>query len=360
MDRLLAINEISQLSIDALTRHVEKFQDEWMDRIDLDPNQLLRLKEMATVQSIGSSTRIEGSELDDEEVNSLIENMQITELKSRDEQEVAGYYRVLQIILESYDDIPLSTNIIKGLHKQLLQYSDKDMHHRGNYKTLSNQVVATLPDGNQRTIFKTTPPMQVEGRMDYAVQWFNREIEADNYHELVVIGAFIYEFLTIHPFQDGNGRLSRLLTTLLLLKQGYDFVQYASFEREIERNKADYYKSLMLAQRFRDMEEEIIHSWLVFFLKSLKAMTVRLSKPRQPGNLLEDAPTLYLNPRQSRVVDYFERKGVLSVGDIDRLLPEVSRNTLKYDLARLTKAGYLKRRGKGRGTVYTLRESMLS
>ena len=300
IERLLKINELTQLSVDQLSKYVEDFQDTWIDRIDLNPDQLNQLREMATVQSIGSSTRIEGSQLADEEVNSLIENMTITELKSHDEQEAAGYYFTLQIVLESFDDIPLSTNTIRGLHKQLMRYSDKDAYHQGQYKTLSNQVVATLPDGQQRTIFKTTPPMQVEARMEEAVKWYNQELAADNYHELVVIGAFIYEFLTIHPFQDGNGRLSRLLTTLLLLKSGYDFVQYVSFEQEIEKNKANYYKSLMLAQRFRDSDEEVIGSWLVFFLKALKTLTLRLSKPGGPNNVVKRCPGSVLELQDSQ------------------------------------------------------------
>lgn len=352
MDRLLKIDDLRQIVITSLLGYIDDFRDEWIDRTDLDPEQLNRLREMATVQSIGSSTRIEGSQLQDDEINSLIENMEITELKSRDEQEVAGYYRGLQLILESYENIPLTVNIIKGLHKQLMEYSTKDEHHRGEYKTLSNQVVATLPNGQQRTIFKTTPPMQVEGQMQHAINWLNREIEADNYHQLVVIGAFIYEFLTIHPFQDGNGRLSRLLTTLLLLRYGYDFIQYASLEQEVETNKADYYKSLMLAQRFRDEDEEIIGSWMIFLLKAIKRAATRLDSG-ETNMIVSEPNPLYMNQRQRSVMKYFERKDILSVGDIDRLLPEVSRNTLKYDLARLTKAGYLKRQGKGRGTVYT-------
>lgn len=351
MDRLLRINEISWVSINKLTGFIDKYQDEWMDRVDLNPTQLSQLREMATVQSIGSSTRIEGSQLEDEEIVRLIDNMEITELKSRDEQEVAGYYRTLQIILESYDDIPLSVNIIKGLHKQLMQFSTKDDYHRGEYKTLSNQVVATLPNGEQRTIFKTTVPMQVPAQMNAAVDWYNREVKSGERHELIVIGAFIYEFLTIHPFQDGNGRLSRLLTTLLLLKAGYDFVQYASLEQEIERYKSDYYKSLMLAQRFRGVDEEVIGSWLIFLLKSIKSVAKKLEG--DDNRILEEPHALYMNLRQRNVMQYFERKDELSVGDIDRLLPQVSRNTLKYDLAKLTKAGYLKRHGKGRGTVYT-------
>ncbi|MEM9527904.1 MAG: Fic family protein, partial [Bacteroidota bacterium] len=169
-------------------------------------------------------------------------------------------------------------------------------------------------------------------------------------HPLVVIGTLVYEFLTIHPFQDGNGRLSRILTTLLLLREGYDFIQYASLEQEVERYKSDYYKSLMLAQRFRGKDRETIESWLIFLLRSVRSVTRKLKG--NDNRTLEEPSALYLNRRQRSVLNYFERKEELSVGDIDRLLPEVSRNTLKYDLARLKEAGYIRRHGKGRGTVY--------
>lgn len=351
MDRLLPFNEISQISISALVRELASFQNDWIDRTDLTPNVLSELRQMATVQSIGSSTRIEGSQLEDQEISSLIENMSVTKLKSRDEQEVAGYYHALQIILDGYENIPFTTSIIKGLHKQLMQYSEKDVHHRGQYKTLSNQVIATLPSGEAKTIFKTTPPLHVETEMDNAVNWYNQHITGEEYPPLIVIGVFVYEFLTIHPFQDGNGRLSRLLTTLLLLKNGYDFVQYASVEQEIERYKSDYYRALMLAQRFRGNERETIESWMTFLLKSIRRVTRKLKG--EENRTLEEPRALYLNQRQKSVMRYFERKDELSIGEIDRLLPQVLRSTLKYDLAKLRESGYLTRHGKGRATVYT-------
>lgn len=350
MDRLLNINEISWATIQKKVGRIDDYQTNWTDREDLSMDQLLELRELATIQSIGSSTRIEGSQLQDEEIASLVENMSIQKLESRDEQEVAGYFNALQIILEGYEDIPLTINIIKGLHKQLMQYSTKDEHHRGKYKTLSNQVVATLPNGDQRTIFKTTPPMQVETAMEEAVTWYNHKIEEGEINPLIVIGTFIYEFLTIHPFQDGNGRLSRLLTNFLLLKNGYDFIQYASLEQEMELYKGDYYKSLMLAQRFRGADEEIIGSWLIFLLKSIERVMKKLDD--DGDRIVHEPRALYLNRRQKNVLNYFERNEVLSVGDIDRLIPEVSRNTLKYDLSKLTEEGLLVRKGKGRGTVY--------
>lgn len=352
MDRLLNINDLSWLSVEKLVATIDRYQSEWEDRADLSLDELTELRTLATVQSVGSSTRIEGSQLQDSEINAFIENLTITDFTSRDEQEVAGYFRTLTIILESAEDIPFNTFTIKGLHKQLMQYSTKDERHRGAYKTLSNQVVATLPNGEQRTIFETTAPMQVEVAMDAAVNWYHERINDGKWHKLVVIGAFIYEFLTIHPFQDGNGRLSRLLTTLLLLQNGYDFIQYSSLEQEIELDKAAYYKALMAAQKFRNDQEEVIGSWLIYLLKAIKRAGQKLEADGK--RILHEPQALYLNRRQQRILRYFDRHDTLSVGDVDRLLPEESRNTLKYDLNKLTNEGLLQRMGKGRGTVYTL------
>ena len=350
MDRLLRINEFAQTTIGQLCRKIEAFAEAWEDRADLSPDQLSRLRELATVQSIGSSTRIEGVRLTDAEIEEFLQNMTVQKLQSRDQQEVVGYFDTLQIILENFEHIELTTNLIRGLHKQLLQHSTKDERHRGNYKALTNEVVATLPDGSQRGVFQTTSPMRTPDAMEAAVRWYGAHIGGGQFHELVVIGAFVYEFLTIHPFQDGNGRLSRLLTTLLLLKNGYEFIQYTSLEQEIEAYKADYYKSLLRAQRYRETERETIESWLIFFLRAVERATKRLAQDR--GYLAAESPALYLNRRQRSVLRYFDRHDTLSVGDIHRLLPEESRNTLKVDLAKMTKAGLLVRRGRGRGTVY--------
>lgn len=350
MDRLLRINDLTWTSIQNLAARLDSYQSRWVDRKDLSPDQLSELREMATVQSIGSSTRIEGARLADEEIAQLIEHLSIEKLSSRDQQEVAGYYHTLRIVLESYADISLTENVIKGLHKQLLQYSEKDAHHRGEYKTLSNQVVATLPGGEQRVIFPTTDPAAVPEAMRRAVDWYNHALAAGEIHELVLIGTFVYEFLSIHPFQDGNGRLSRLLTTLLLLRNGYEFIQYTSLEQEIEQYKADYYRSLMRAQRLRGQDEEVIGSWLVYLLKAIERAAAKLDA--DGDRLLQESPSLYLNRRQQSVLRYFDRHDTLSIGQIDELLPEVSRNTLKYDLSKLTDAGMLLRRGRGRGTVY--------
>ena len=351
MDKLLRYDYISLHAIHSLVEKIDDYNDNWQRRERLDAEQLRTLKKLAAVASIGSSTRIEGSKLSDEEVARLIEKMNVTKLVSRDEQEVAGYYRVLDIIQEQYADLPLSESLIKGLHNELMRFSTKDEHHRGSYKQHSNQVVATDALGNTKVIFNTTDAFMTPEAMRRVVEWYHASLAESKLHKLEVIITFIYEFLSIHPFQDGNGRLSRLLTDLLLLQNGYEFVLYHSFERGIEDEKKAYYKALMLGQRNRGKETEEIGRFMHFMLKTLYTTTGNLDKDET--TVLEKPEALYLTRRLRDVLSFVDDEGELSVAEIDALLPTVSRSTVKNDLAKLTEAGYLQRHGKGRGTVYT-------
>src|SRR5690606_35245867 len=213
-----------------LIGYIDGFKGKWNIAEKQENRYLKELRKIATIESIGSSTRIEGATLTDQEVKELLQDIKITKLKSRDEQEVIGYYEVLELTYENYADIKLSESYIKQLHHILLKHSHKDERHRGGYKHLSNKVVATYPTGEQRTVFYTTEPALVAGEMQELVEWTNGQLQQKTIHPLLVIGSFIYDFLSIHPFQDGNGRLSRLLTTLCLLQNDYSFIQYISFE----------------------------------------------------------------------------------------------------------------------------------
>ncbi len=259
-----------------LIGYIDGFKGKWNIAETKENRYLKELRKIATIESIGSSTRIEGATLTDQEVQDLLKNIKIAKLKTRDEQEVIGYYEVLELIYEHYGDIRLSESYIKQLHQMLLQYSNKDEQYRGGYKHLSNKVVATYPTGEQRTIFANTEPALVEGEMRELIDWTNEQLEQKSIHPLIVIGNFIYDFLSIHPFQDGNGRLSRLLTTLCLLNNDYAFIQYISFENHIEQHKKEYYETLMTGQKNRGTDNELIDKWLVFFLQSLKTLTEKL------------------------------------------------------------------------------------
>ena len=277
LDQKLDFTFTANQQIIQLIAEIDLFRGKWEHLEQLRPVFLKELKGMATIQSIGSSTRIEGATLSDKEIEQLIADLKVNKLENRDEQEVIGYYDVLELILDNAEDIHLTENYIMQLHTVLLRYSTKDSGQKGAYKKVSNKVVASYPDGTQRVIFNTTEPYLVQKEMQELLSWTNKRLENLEYHPLLVVGLFIYEFLSIHPFHDGNGRLSRLLTTLLLIKLDYDFIQYISFEHIIENRKERYYAALMECQRKRNTEEERVDTWMLFFLNALKMVTVKLS-----------------------------------------------------------------------------------
>ncbi len=335
-----------------LIGYIDGFKGKW-DIAEKQENRYLKeLRKIATIESVGSSTRIEGATLTDQEVKELLENISISNLKSRDEQEVIGYYEVLALIYDHYSDIKLSESYIKQLHQMLLKYSNKDERHRGSYKFLSNKVVATYPTGEQRTIFATTDPALVATEMQALAEWTNEQLEQKAIHPLVVIGSFIYDFLSIHPFQDGNGRLSRLLTTLCLLQLNYSFIQYISFENHIELNKKAYYEALMNGQKNRGTANERIDLWLVFFLESLKTLTEKLEQKYD----VFKSKGAYLNDRQKQIKAFITDNQPIKVSDLARQFPDITLSTLKKDLQYLRDEQVLTMIGKGKGSVYVLTE----
>jgi len=331
---------------------IDSFKGKWTGLEVKESIYLKELKQIATIESIGSSTRIEGSTLTDREVKQLIDSVKTTSFKTRDEQEVFGYYDVLNLILDSYDSIEIKENHIHHLHKSLLQVSSKDESHRGRYKKLSNKVVANYPGGKQKIIFNTTEPFLVKGEMENLISWTNENIQKEELHPLLIISVFVYEFLSIHPYQDGNGRLSRLLTTLLLLRQGYDFMKYASMEIEIEKRKKEYYKALMSGQKDRGTKEEIINEWILFFLGMLEAtinkLEDRYAKIRNKKS--------YLNDRQKEVLQFIQNNEPVKISDVTSSLKEYTSYTLKKDIKYLTEEGVIKKLGKARATIYVMNE----
>jgi Fic family protein len=254
----------------------------------------------------------------------------------------------LNIILDNSTDIPLTESNILSLHNLLMKRSKKDAHHKGQYKQLSNQVVATLEDGTQRIIFRTTEAFLAPKEMSELLEWTDTAFQGEEHHNLLVIGAFIYEFLSIHPFQDGNGRLSRLLTTLLLTQKGYDFVQYVSFENLIEHKKTSYYQALIEGQKNRYKADERMDNWLIFFLDCLIELGYRLE------NKYEEALKRggYLSPRRQEIWAFIASKDTIQIGDIINHFPQTARSTLKTDLNYLVNEYYIEKTGVGRGTVY--------
>ena len=232
-----------------LIAEIDEFKGAWRALGTLAPERLSALRRVATIESIGSSTRIEGSKLSDRDVERLLANLEIKSFATRDEQEVAGYAEVMETIFHAWPEIPVTENHIKQLHRDLLRYSEKDDRHRGEYKTLPNSVAAFDDAGQQiAVVFETASPFDTPRLMAELVAWLREAQELKRLHPLLVIAIFTVVFLEIHPFQDGNGRLSRVLTTLLLLKAGYAYVPYSSLEGVIENSKEGYYLALRQTQ----------------------------------------------------------------------------------------------------------------
>jgi Fic family protein len=335
------INELSS---------IDRYAGTWSDIVKTQGQTLRQLKSIETVRSVGASTRIEGSSMSDAEVKALIDNLTIGKLEERDQQEVIGYFEALDLISEAYQDMPISESTIKALHNVLLKYSSKDEWHKGRYKQHANSVEAERAGEARYTIFKTTPPgWETEDAMRKLVEWYQQEKEA---HPLVRAAAFVYDFLSIHPFQDGNGRLSRLLSTLLLLKEGYGWIEYVSFEHEIENRKNEYYRVLMECQRNRPGED--ISSWIHFFTNCLSNIQQQLMQ-----KLESKEQDISVSPRLQQIRMYIEHHPGAKTGDISTRLG-LSLPTVKKDVASMVASGMLIRHGTGAGTHYTAKPRLVT
>ena len=334
----------------ALIAEIDEFKGAWRALGTLAPDRLSALRRVATIESIGSSTRIEGSNLSDRDVERLLADLEIKTFATRDEQEVAGYAEVMELVFRSWEDIAVTENHIKQLHRDLLVHGEKDAWHCGNYKTSSNSVAAFDADGRQiGVVFETATPFDTPRLMTELVGWLASERVQRLLHPLLVIAVFTVIFLEIHPFQDGNGRLSRILTTLLLMQAGYAYVPYSSLESVIEQNKEGYYLALRQTQGSIRSEAPDWQPWLIFFLRALQQQMRRLAKKVEREKIvLSSLPELSL-----RILDHAREHGRVSMGDIIRLTG-ASRNTLKQQFRQLVERGHLIRQGGGRTTWYTL------
>ncbi len=323
---------------------LDRFDAAWQAIERREQKTLKELKSMATVRSIGASTRIEGSHLSDKEVEILIENLDIARLSERDQQEVAGYFETLNLIGESYRDINIAESSIKHLHNSLLRFSVKDGYHKGNYKINSNRVERTEVDGTKTPIFETTAPgWATQDAMVALIDWYNKDSST---HPLIKAAIFVYEFLSIHPFQDGNGRLSRLLATFLLLKSGYAWIEYVSFEHEIEHRKKEYYKNLMDTQRNRPGED--VTGWVHFFLDCLRNIQQQLLEKVKQKEQREA-----VGVREQGIYALVENNPGISSGEIAAKL-KIPNSTVKRILSDLVARRNLIVHGAGRGTSYSI------
>jgi Fic family protein len=315
------------------------------------PQAIERLTSSVIVTSTGASNRIEGNKLSDAEVEKLYKNLRIKKFKTRDEQEVAGYLECLEVVFENYEDIKITESWILGLHDQMLQYSEKDSRHKGQYKFGSNRVEAKDKKGNLvGVIFDPTPPHLVKKEMQELITWFDESLKEQKKHPLILVANFIFEYLAIHPFQDGNGRTSRLLTNLLLLKFGYNFTTIVSHEKLIEGSKADYYLALNKTQRTWKSKKEDISEWLKFFLKIVNLQAASALKILQGETieylLSEKQLTLWQWAQTLPNKEFSRKDGIEATGFPAR--------TVESIIKKLFEMKKLARIGQGRSVRYKL------
>ena len=335
----------------SLVAELDEFKGAWQALGTLAPDRLSALRRVATIESVGSSTRIEGSRLSDREVEALLANLEVRHFATRDEQEVAGYAAVMETVFAHAGAIAVTENHICQLHRDLLIHSDKDARHRGHYKTLPNHVSAFDAAGREiGVVFETATPFDTPRLMRELVAWTNATLDDGRLHPLLAIAIFVVVFLEIHPFQDGNGRLSRVLTTLLLLRTGYAYVPYASLESVVEQSKEDYYRALRRTQATIRSAAPDWTPWVSYFLRALRDQKERLRAKIERERIMMDR----LPPLSLQILDLAGAHGRLATGQIARLTG-ASRNTIKKHLQALVVAGRLTRHGKGKGTWYGVR-----
>lgn len=330
---------------------IDEFKGSWRALGTLAPERLKALRHVATIESIGSSTRIEGSKLTNSQVEALLAKLEIQSFETRDEQEVAGYANVMELLFSSWESIPFNENHITQLHRDLLAHSTKDERHRGKYKTHSNTVAAFDAEGKQvAVVFETATPFDTPRLMQELVEWVRYMRSTESLHPLLIVAVFVVVFLEIHPFQDGNGRLSRVLTTLLLLQAGYAYVPYSSLESVIEQNKQAYYVALRQTQGTIRTEEPNWQSWITFFLSSLCSQIKNLEeKMANEHLLLATLPAIAV-----QLIDLARKQGRITLIQAVELTG-ANRNTIRANLKKLVADGHLKQHGiTGRGVWYGL------
>jgi Fic family protein len=346
----MSIDPVVTKEILNLVAEIDEFKGRWRALKTLSPESLNQLRRIATIESVGSSTRIEGARLSDKEVAALLANLKIESFHNRDEEEVAGYAAAMDLVFGSWEAISITENHIQQLHRVVLQYSHKDERHRGDYKKHPNNVAAFDADGNQiGIVFETATPFETPFEMEKLLRWFEEAQKEGSLHPLLITGVFIVWFLAIHPFQDGNGRLSRVLTTLILLRFGYVYAPYSSLESVIEENKGGYYAALRQTQQTLKADKPDFEAWLLFFLRCLARQKDRLVRKIEA----ELNVAVNLSELAVQVVNLLAVHSSITVASVVAATG-ANRNTVKAALKGLVKQNLIIQRGKGRGVHYSL------
>lgn len=342
---------IALISPEVLSKiaRIDELKGQWTAGATLNPYLLGQLKRSVLITSTGASTRIEGSKLSDEDVEKLMQGLAVQKFADRDKQEVRGYFELLQNVFNAWDSIKFSENSIKHLHRELLKYVDKDRLHRGEYKRGENRIGMVDSQGRRMgVLFDTTAAYLTPKYMQELVEWTQEAFKNKSYHPLLIVGNFLVEFLNIHPFTDGNGRLSRILTNLLLLKEGYAYIPYVSHEKLVEDKKPDYYLALRKGQKTFKTKNESILDWLNFFLDII------LTQSQEAINLLssENIEPI-LSKKQLKVWEYLQQVKEANPQQIaDRT--KIARPTVNQTLTKLLKLKKVERLGLARSTRYRI------
>ncbi|NGX35414.1 MAG: Adenosine monophosphate-protein transferase SoFic [Candidatus Anoxychlamydiales bacterium] len=326
---------------------IDELKGQWIAGIHLSTQVLGRLKRSILITSTGASTRIEGARLSDEDIEKLMRGLDIQKFTDRDKQEVKGYFELLENVFNAWKTIKLSESIIKHFHKELLKYVQKDKVHRGEYKKNENKVHMIDKEGQSiGVLFDTTQAFLTPKEMQELVKWAQSALLEKKNHPLLIIANFIVEFLQIHPFQDGNGRLSRILTNLLLLKTGYLYMPYVSHEKLIEDNKPDYYMALRKSQKTLKTSHETITPWLDFFLEILLQQSKIAIELLSQENIEK-----ILSVKQLAVWQYIQTVNEATPKEIMQKT-KIVRPTVNQILDKLIRLKKIERLGLGRSTRY--------
>lgn len=331
----------------ALLAHIDEAKGQFRAGLRMTPQAITSLRQSTLITSAGASTRIEGAKLTDEEVEKVMRGLAVSKFADRDSQEVQGYLETLQNVFDSFQDLPFRESTVLSLHNYLLKYSDKDDTHRGGYKKKENTVGILSPDGKvAHILFETTKAFLTPKETQELLAWTIEALERNRFHHLLVIAGFVIEFLKIHPFEDGNGRLSRVLTNLLLLRSGYSFVQYVSHEQIVERRKDEYYLALRKSQETFKTDHDSISPWLNFFLSVIDEQATKALSYLDEEHV-EDT----LSPKQYAVWKYISQVSAAAPSEIANATG-IALGTVRQALDRLVTLGEIKRVGRGRGTRY--------
>lgn len=320
---------------------IDEMKGRWLASLEMDPKILEGLKASVIVFNSSASARIEEVKiLDKDLLHALKGRNHLTKgnHSEHDFKEAKGNAFLLGIIFSNYHSLKISEEEILNFHKLLYKFSEKNHGHAGRYKNSDNVLGEKRDDGKVSVVFETSAPYLIPAKISELCSWYNTEIKKNEIHPILIILNFIYEFLTIHPFRDGNGRLSRALTELLLLKNGYNYVKFIQLDPLIEKTSINYYTSLRNSQISYGKENEDIFPWINYMIEVLD------EQARQARKVLEDKlPHNTLDDLQREVFELFMTGETLSLADIDlRLRDEVPENILRKIISKLRKIGLLK------------------